>query len=105
MRTISQKEVLEQRISYLKDKQENELLQLKAQYDTTLNSLRPVNLIKSSFQDVMDTPNLKSNLLIGAVGLGTNFVSKTLLNENSGHPVKRVIVKVLKFALSNFLKR
>ena len=105
MSAINQKEALEQRINFLKNKQENDLSQLKNQYSITVESLKPINLIKSSFQNIVDSPNLKSNLLIGAVGIGTNFISKTFLNENSINPVKRVIAKDLKFAVSNLIKR
>lgn len=104
MNTLNQKEVLEERIAFLKNKQQNELSQLKSQYNITLETLRPINLIKSSFQDIVDSPNMKSNLILSAVGFGTNFISKTFLNETSANPVKRTISKVLKFAITNLIK-
>lgn len=105
MKTTDKKEALEERINFLKNQQRKDLELLKAQYHVTTNSLRPINLIKSSFQDIVDSPDLKSNLLVGAVGLGANFISKTFLNENSINPVKRVVAKVLKFAITGLIKK
>ena len=105
MKTNNQKEILEQKIIFLRSKQENDLLQLKAQYYSTIDRLKPINLIKSSFQDIVESPNLKSNLLAGAIGLGSTYVSKTFLNENSVNPVKRVLAKVLNFAINKWIKK
>jgi hypothetical protein len=103
MKKLNQKTELEAKIAFLKLKQQDDLEALKVQYDVTIDSLKPINIIKKATLNFISSPDLKSNLINGAIGIGTNYLSKNLLNENSANPVKRVLGKVLKFALKNFI--
>jgi hypothetical protein len=103
MKSINQKTELEEKIAYLKLKKSDDFYALQEQYNETVESLKPLNLIKSATRKFITDPNLKTNLLNGAIGLGTNYLSKTLMNENTLNPVKRVLGKVLKFAMKNFI--
>lgn len=96
---------LEQKIDFLRNKQVADFLILKNQYHATIDSFKPINLIKNSFQEAITSPDLKSNLINGAIGLGTNYLTKNLLNEDSTNPIKRVFGKVLKFVLKNFIEK
>ena len=87
----------------MKNKQAEDFLLLKNQYHTTIDSFKPINLIKSSIEEVITSPNLKTNLINGAIGLGTNYLTKNLFNDNSVNPLKQVLGKVLKFTLKNFI--
>jgi hypothetical protein len=103
MKTIDQKAALETKIAFLKSKQASELLVLKDQYQNTIDSFKPINLIKNSLEEVFTTPNLKVNLISGAIGFGTRYLTTNFINPNSENSVKRVLGKVLKFALKNFI--
>lgn len=103
MKTINQKAVLMERIVALQSKQTQDFEALKNQYQVTIDSFKPLNLIKNSILDVATTPNLKSYLISGAIGLGSDYLSKTFLNENDKNPIKRVIGKVVRFALKNIV--
>jgi hypothetical protein len=103
MKTINQKAALEAKIAFLKSKQTSDLLILKDQYHITIDSFKPFNLIKNSFEEVISTTNLKANLINGALGFGTRYITKNILNENSENPIKRIFGKIFKFALKNFI--
>lgn len=103
MKTTNQKTELEAKIAFLKGKQAADFVDLKQQYYATINSFKPLNLIKSATQEFISSPDLKSNLINGAIGFGTTYLTKNILNENSANPIKRVLGKVLKFALKNFI--
>ncbi len=94
---------LETKIAFLKLKQEQDFDTLRNQYFETIDSIKPLNLIKSATREFITSPSLKSNLINGAISLGTTYLSKNLMNENSANPVKRVLGKVLKFAIKNFI--
>ncbi|MGL5113446.1 MAG: hypothetical protein ACRC6O_12505 [Flavobacterium sp.] len=94
-----EKNDLEQKIAFLKNKQQTDLLELKNQYHSTLKSCSPINLIKSSFLDAIATPDTGSNLIHKVIGLGTTFLAKNVWNENTANPIKRVLGKVLKFVV------
>jgi hypothetical protein len=103
MKTINEKKALEVKIAFLKSKQASDYLNLILQYHDTVNSLKPINLIKNSIVEVITTPNLKSNLINGALSLGSTYLAKNYLNTTSKNPIKNVLGKVLKFAFKNFI--
>ena len=105
MKTINQKREMEARIAILKSRQAADFIALKDQYHVTIDSFKPFNLIKNSLEDAITSPNLKANLINGAISLGSNYLTKNVLNEDSKNPIKRVLSKVLKFALKNFIER
>ncbi len=105
MKTINQKSELEAKIALLKSKQAAEFIMLKDQYHVTIDSFKPFNLIKDSLGDIITSPNLKANLISGAIGFGSNYLTKNVLNGESQNPIKRVLGNVLKFALKNFINR
>ena len=105
METIDEKVALKEKISFLKNKQAEDFLVLKNQYHITIDSFKTINLIKSSIEEVITSPNLKTNLISGVIGLGTNYLTKNLFNDNSVNPLKQVFGKVLKFTLKNFIKK
>jgi hypothetical protein len=94
---------LEAKIAFLKSKQQHDFDAMRNQYFETIDSIKPLNLFKSATREFITSPSLKSNLINGAIGLGTSYLSKNLMNENSSNPVKRVLGKVLKFAIKNFI--
>ncbi len=81
MKTKNQEAILMERIIALQKQQATDLEVLKAHYQTTINSFSPVNLIKTSLQDVLSTPHLTSNIIQGAIGMGTQYLSKTIFKS------------------------
>lgn len=102
MKTLNQKDILKEQIIALENKQVQDFEMLKNQYQATIDSFKPLNLIKDSILEVATFSNIKSYLISGAVGLGTNYLSKTFANENEKNPIKKVLGKVVNFALKNF---
>ena len=103
MNTPNQKELLKEKIIALENKQAQDLETLKNQYQATVDGFKPLNLIKNSILEVATSPNLTSYLISGAIGMGTNYLKKTFLNENDTNPIKKGIGKVVKFALNRFV--
>jgi hypothetical protein len=105
MKAINQKKQLATKIALLRSKQATDFLILKDQYHITIDSFKPINLIKNSLEDAITSPGLKMGLITGAIGLSTNFLKHTVLNHGSKNPVKRILGNVLQFALKNFIER
>ena len=105
MKTINQKTELEVKIALLKSKKATDLVILKNQYHITIDSFKPFNLIKNSLEEAITSPNIKANLINGAISFSTNYLTKNVLNDNSKNPIKRVFGKILKFALKNFIEK
>jgi hypothetical protein len=105
MKTINQKAQLATKIALLRNKQEADFLILKDQYHITIDSFKPINLIKNSLEDVITSPGLKMSLLGGAIGFGTNYIKNNILNQTFKSPVKRILSNVLKFAINKVIER
>lgn len=83
----------------------NDLEQLKGQFHVAYESIKPINLVKNLFHEVTASPEIKNDLVSNAIGLGTGFLSKTLLLGFSHNPIKKVIGTVFEFAVANMVSK
>jgi hypothetical protein len=74
---------------------------LKEQFQLTYESLKPVNLIKSTFQEVVASQDLKDNLLNTSIGLTAGYLSKVLFEGTTHNPVKKLLGSALMFGITN----
>jgi len=81
MKTNNQQAILRERISILEKQQALELQILKDQYGITIASFSTLSLLKSTIQEVIATPHLTSNVLHGALDMGTQYLTKTFLKS------------------------
>lgn len=88
---IATKEDLARAIKDLETKQANELLLLRTQYQKTFEGLKPMNLIKGSFKDIVTAPDLKKTVVNAAIGLTTGFITKKLLIGKTNNPLKKIL--------------
>jgi hypothetical protein len=103
MKTRDEQAILMERILALQHKQSSELQILKQQFEITYESLQPLNFIKSTIKEIVTSPDIKSDIINGVIGLGTNYVSNNFLNPTSKSPIKKLLAKGLKMALKNFV--
>jgi hypothetical protein len=88
-----------------KMKYDNDLEQLKNQFDVAYESVKPINLIKNLFHDVTASPEIKRDLVSNVIGLGTGFLSKNLLLGALHNPAKKVLGTVFEFAVANLVSK
>ena len=86
-------------IEELKARRESDLHNLKDEMEIVGEKLKPGNLLKTIFHDVMDLPDLKTNVLNSAIGLVTGIFAKKLVIGKTINPIK----KLLGFALETFV--
>jgi hypothetical protein len=101
----NEKENLAEAISFLKIKQAQDLILMKQQLRTTFESLKPINLIKSTFHEVDESPEIKNSLLNSAVGYATDFISKKVMVNAPDNSMKKIIGSVLQFAITNLIAK
>ena len=101
MKKINQTEVLKETILLMKMKQAEELVQLKDQYHYTIESLKPLNLIKNAFGLIATSPEIKGNILSNLVGMTTGYLTKKVLLGSTHNPIKRILGTVLQFVITN----
>jgi hypothetical protein len=89
---------LEQRKIY----QERMLIE---QFNHTYESLKPINIIKSTFNHVVHSPDLKTNLLDATIGLGAGIISKKLMVRGSSNFFRKMAGTLLEFAIAGIVTK
>lgn len=98
-------ELLTVRIHELEAKRAREFRALKEQVQQTQESLKPLNLIKSTLKKISYSPEIKNNLWGSAIGIGTGFLSRKLLMGGSHNPIKSIIGTLFQFAIGNIVSK
>jgi len=79
--------------------------QLKEQFYLTRESLKPINLIKSSLKSIVTSPYLSTNILDIAIGLITGYLSKKVFIGRSGNMFRKLFGSVLQFSVTNIVAK
>jgi len=92
-------------IRQLEEKWHDEGKIVKDQFEVTYESIKPINLIKSTLKEVGSSPEIKGNVLNASVGLAAGFVSKTVFVGFSSSPVRKLVGTLLMFGITNFVAK
>lgn len=98
MGAIDKKEELRDRIFFLQNRQALELEELKEQFQITCKSLKPINLIKDSLEEISSSSDIKKDLLMGALNLTTGYLSHRM----DHNPIKNILTKAVGFVMNKF---
>jgi hypothetical protein len=74
---------------------------LKEQFYLTYDSLKPVNLLKSTISEAVSFPILFNNILGTAVGLATGYVSKKIIVGTSGNLFRKLLGFAAQLGVTN----
>jgi hypothetical protein len=94
---------LKKAIELLEAEQAVKLQRLKEQFYPTYESLKPVNLLKSTLSDITSSPYLIENIIGTALGLATGYFSKKLVVGASVNRVRRLVGTILQFGVTNIV--
>jgi hypothetical protein len=98
-------EELNEAIQILQRKQHIELGILKEQFLITYESLKPINLIKSTFQEVTEMPGIKIMIINKLIDLTIGLLGKNVLAGESASPIKKMIGVILKTAINKLVSK
>jgi len=105
MQKITTGAELKSAIQELEYKQASEWTLLHEQFHTAYESLKPVNLIKSTFSELTSTPDFKENILDTTLGLAAGYLSKKMVVGATHNPLKQILGTVLQFAITNIVSK
>ncbi len=100
---ISSKAGLKDTIHLLEDEHALKGQMLKEQLHQTYKSLKPVNLLKSTLDDITSSPYMIDNILITTLGLATGYISKKIAVRSSGNIFKKLFGTVLQIGITNLV--
>lgn len=98
-------DTLNEEIIVMENKRNVQLQLLTKQFHISYESLKPINLLMSTFRDVTSSPELKNNVINTALGIGTGTLSKKLLVGGSHNPFKRMIGTFIQYTIANVVSK
>jgi len=96
---------LRETIRVLEIRQAEERKDFNKQLKMTFDSLKPANLIKSTFKDIANHMEMKSNVFEAIIPLMTNFLSAKFLRFGRRNSFYRVIATMIQMSITNFTAR
>jgi hypothetical protein len=105
MRKINSDTSLREAIIVLEAKRSAEELALREHLRLTYESMKPINLIKSTYEEVVASQGLKDDLINTSVGLAVGYVSKALFEGVSHSPLRKLIGTALLFGITNTVRK
>jgi len=103
MQNITSAAGLKNAIQLLETEQADKGQLLKEQFFLTYESFKPVNLLRSTLDDVTSSPYLIDNIISTALGLTSGFLSKKIFIGASGNKFRKLIGYILQFGVTNFV--
>jgi hypothetical protein len=105
MEKLTIHEGLRERIIELERRRFEEGKLMKQQFHLAYESVKPINLIKNTFKEFVASQDLRDNLLNTTVGLAAGYASKTLFEDASRSPFKKLLGTVLLFGVTNVVAK
>lgn len=100
MEKINSVSELREAILLLEIKQANELRLLKEEFKTSYEKIKPVNFIKNSISEMVASPDLKENIINGALGLAAGFLSKKAAVGSTHNPLKQLLGLIIEVGVA-----
>jgi len=76
---------------------------LKEQFSITVDRLRPVNLIKDTFKDVVKSPDLISNVINTSLGLAAGYLTNKVFVGSHGGLLKRLLGNIIQMGVTTVI--
>lgn len=74
---------------------------LEEDFFVVIESLKPSNLIRNAMGNIVETPNLVDNIIGGALGLVSGYLTKKLAIGGSGNIIKKLLGTILQFGVTS----
>lgn len=105
MQGINSATDLRDAILQLENRQAEEGKMLREQFHFTYNSIRPINLLRSTFEQATASPEIKDTILNSTVGLTAGYLSKLFFEGASKSPLKKLLGTILMFSIKNIVAK
>ena len=76
---------------------------LKEAFGEKLESLRPVNLVKTAFMNLSTSSDLKDGIIDHTLGLAAGLLSNKLLVGSTNNPIKKMIGSAVQLGVAKYV--
>lgn len=105
MGTITNITELNAAILLLENKQTQEAILLKEQFNLTYESIKPINFIRSTFKELVTAPDFKEDLLNTSISLAAGYFSKKLAVGSTNNPLKQILGSFLQMGVTSVVSK
>lgn len=105
MKKINSESELRAAILQLEGMQEEEGKLLRVQFQLAYESIKPINLIKSTISEAIESKDIKDDIVNTAIGLTTGFLSKVLFEGKKSSPLKKLLGTALMFGITRLVAK
>jgi len=98
-------ESLKESIRLLEIQQAEEGKILKEQFKITYESLKLVNLVKSSLKELTDSVEIKNSLFESIVSIVTGYLTKKLMINSTSNPFKKILGALIQLGVTNLVAK
>ncbi|MFA7081245.1 MAG: hypothetical protein WC135_01415 [Bacteroidales bacterium] len=103
MQTINSASELKKAIQMLEIDRAVQWELLQEQVFTTYETMKPINIIKNSLQDMASSPHIINKLFPSLVGFFSKFITKQTSKSKSDNPIKNVLNSLLQVGITSFI--
>ena len=96
---------LHEMISQLEEKQEEQGKELKEQLLISYESLKPLNLLKSSIIDLSSSSELKNSVVDNILSIMSGYLTQKLIIRTSGNPFKRITASLIQLGVTKLIAK
>ncbi|HUR30401.1 MAG TPA: hypothetical protein VMZ69_03155 [Saprospiraceae bacterium] len=100
MGKINPNDSLNESISLLEQKRQQDFQELKAQLRLTGDSLKPANLIKGAVHDITGSSQVRSVLIKAGIGLVVGIIAKKLLEKKQHNFKNQFLGNAVQYGIS-----
>lgn len=96
---------LKESIRLVEIRQAEEGRMLKEQFRTTIESLKPINLIKNSIRDLASSVNVKDNLYETIFSIVSGYLTRKFLVSSKSSTFMKIAGVMMQFGVTNLLAK
>lgn len=96
---------LKESIRLLENRQVKEGKILKEQFRITYESLKPVNLIKSSMKELASSLEIKNSIFETIVSIVSGYLTQKLIVSSKGNVFNRILGALMQFGVTSLISK
>ena len=103
MQNITTVEALHDAIRVLESRRREQEQDLTVRFRNFFDSLRPVNIIKSTVRDLAGSSDVRQKIVSAAVGMASGFIARKLFFPLNTGPVKKIFGAALQLGIAGLV--
>jgi hypothetical protein len=96
---------LKESIRLLEIRQAEEGEQLREQFKITYESLKPVNLIKNSLKDIVNSSEVKNSLFETVISLVSGYLTQKFIVNSKSNVFVKLLGVLMQFGITNLVSK